>query len=99
MKTTIASVGLGGEATSTESKIKRHSMLLRDSDSEDEIIVTSRLESAGIIPDQVVDFFAPFVNKLTNKDAGYRLQKLKKFREDSQMQTLAKAVFDFRMDD
>ena len=34
-----------------------------------------------------------------NKDTGFRLQRLKAYREDGHMQSLARAVFDFSMDD
>ena len=46
-----------------------------------------------------MECFSWFSNKFANKDAGYRLNKLKLYREDSQMQSLAKSVFDFSMND
>ena len=69
-------------------------MLINDSDSDDNILNRGLDESV-----QAVECFSWCSNKFANKDAGYRLNKLKLYREDSQMQSLAKSVFDFSMDD
>ena len=45
------------------------------------------------------DYFKPFTNKSAKKDPGKILSKLKEFRENSNIQILAKAVFDFSMND
>ena len=67
--------------------------MLNDSDSDD------NNENEGVEDVGYVDCFSWFNNKCANKDAGYRLNKLRMFREDSQMQSLAKSVFDFNMND
>ena len=46
-----------------------------------------------------VEFFEPFHNKFTKKSEGERFQSLKIYREDNNMQLMAKAVFDFSMED
>ena len=74
-------------------------MILNDSDSDDTISNTTSLDRNLDESLETVDCFGWFNNKLINKDADYRLKKLKVFREDSQMQSLAKSVFDFSMDD
>ena len=44
-------------------------------------------------------FFDAFQNKFTKATEGERLRSLKAYREDSNMQNMAKAVFDFSMTD
>ena len=83
----------GGESSSSNKQIKKLSILLNDSDSDD------NNENEGVEDVGYVDCFSWFNNKCANKDAGYRLNKLRMFREDSQMQSLAKSVFDFSMND
>ena len=68
-------------------------MLLNDSDSDDDNL------KEGVDDGEFVDCFGWFNNKFANKDAGYRLNTLKMYRENSQMQSLAKSVFDFSMND
>ena len=84
MNTSNISAGLGGKTISIDNQIKKLSILLNDSDSEDNANTTTRSESIRDECEQVVKCFGSFVNKFTNKDAGYRLKKLKLFREDSQ---------------
>ena len=97
MNKSNTSADLGGEAISVYFKIKKHSVLLHDSDSEDNVNITTRSESIREVCEQVVECFGLFSNKFLNKDAEYRLKKLKLFREDSQMQSLPKSVFDLSM--
>ena len=77
----------GGESSSSNKQIKKLSILLNDSDSDDND------QNEGVEDVGFVDCFSWFNNKCANKDAGYRLNKLRMFREDSQMQSLAKSVF------
>ena len=93
MNTTNAPTNLGGENTASNKQIKKLSLLLNDSDSDDNIL------KEGVDEGEFVDCFSWFNNKFVNKDAGYRLSKLKMYRENSQMQSLAKSVFDFSMND
>ena len=80
--------------------IKKHSLSLQDSSSDKESEKNTRRPTAVNIKDINADeFFAPFRNKCVKKDMGSRMNRLKAYREDSLMQTLAKAVFDFSMDD
>ena len=99
MHTTNTSAGLGGDINSTNKQIKKLSLLLNDLDSDDDISNTTSLDRNLEESLQTVEWFGWFNNKFINKDADYRLKKLKLFREDSQMQSLAKSVFDFSMDD
>ena len=50
-------------------------------------------------PTPVEEFFDAFANKFTDKDAAYRDHKLKSFREDCNIQVMAKTAFDFNLDD
>ena len=100
MNTSNSSVGLGGEANTSNKQIKKLSILLNDSDSDDDYISNQTIIDKTTNENlQMVEHFDGFNNKFLNKDAAYRLKKLKLFREDDQMQSLAKAVFDFSMDD
>ena len=45
------------------------------------------------------DFFEAFVNKFMDKEAVYKANKLKIFREDCTVQVMAKIVFEFNLDD
>ena len=45
------------------------------------------------------EFSEPFHNKFTKKSEGERFQSLNIYREDNNMQLMAKAVFDFSMED
>ena len=92
MNTTNAQTNLGGENTSSNKQIKKLSLLLNDSDSDD-----NNLKEG--VEGEIIDCFSWFNNKFANKDAGYRLSKLKMYRENSQMQSLAKSVFDFSMNE
>jgi len=65
---------------------------LEDSDSE-EVDRSCIKETAEV----EAEFFEPFHNKFTKKSEGERFQSLKIFREDNNMQLMAKAVFDFSM--
>ena len=94
MNTANTSTNLGGENASANKQIRKFPLLINDSDSDDNILNVGLDESV-----QTVECFSCFNNKFANKDAGYRLSKLKMYREDSQMQSLAKSVFDFSMDD
>ena len=67
---------------------------MKDSDSE-EVDRSCIKETAEV----EVEFFEPFHNKFTKKSEGERFQLLKIFRENSNMQLMAKAVFDFSMED
>ena len=40
-----------------------------------------------------------FHNNFTKKDARYKMKSLKAYREDSTLQSLARVVVDFRLDD
>ena len=82
-------------------------MLLQDSSSDSDTNATAR---RPIIADKgpldasrgdaiVNEFFTAFQNKYNNKDIGFRMARLKAYREDSTMQSLARAVFDFSLDD
>ena len=99
MNTANTSAGLGGEINSSSKQIKQLSLLLNDSDSDDDIYNTTNLNRNLDDCVQTVECFGWFNNKFLNKDAEYRLTKLNIYREDSQMQSLAKSVFDFSMDD
>ena len=46
-----------------------------------------------------VEFSKPFYNKFTKKSEGERFPSLKIYREDNNMQLMAKADFDFSMED
>ena len=61
---------------------------LDDSDSETKYRKTAEFE-----------FSEPFHNKFTKKSEGERFQSLKIYREEHNMQLMAKAVFDFSMED
>ena len=50
-------------------------------------------------PSPVEEFFDAFANKFTDKDAAYREHKLRSFREDCNIQVMAKTAFDFNLDD
>ena len=50
-------------------------------------------------PSPVEEFFDVFANKFTDKDAAYREHKLRSFREDCNIQVMAKTAFDFNLDD
>ena len=82
------------EANSKVEAIRKHSVLLEDSDSE-EVDRSCIKETADI----EVEFFEPFHNKFTKKSEGERFQLLKIYSEDNNMQLMAKAVFDFSMED
>jgi len=99
MHTTNTYVGFGGDINSTNKQIKKLSMLLNDSYSDNDISNTTSLDRNLDESLHTVECFGWFNNEFINKDADYRLKKLKLFREDSQMQLLAKSVFDFSMDD
>ena len=88
-------VGLLGEFNLQES-LKKHSILLNDSESENEDNIITATSNVGVTTNE---FFDSFQNKYVNKDTGFRLQRLKAYREDGHMQSLARAVFDFSMDD
>ena len=94
MSSSQKSTNLLAETMAKAEAIKKHSVLLEDSDSEEAdrsyIKETAEIE---------VEFFEPFHNKFTKKSEGERFQLLKIFREDSNMQLMAKAVFDFSMED
>ena len=93
MNATNAQTNFGGENTSRNKQIKKLSLLLNDSDSDD------NNQNEGVEDVDFVDCFSWFNNKCANKDAGYTLNKLRMYRENSQMQALAKSVFDFSMND
>ena len=61
---------------------------LDDSDSETKYGKTAEFE-----------FSEPFHNKFTKKSEDERLQSFKIYREDNNMQIMAKAVFDYSMED
>ena len=75
---------------------RKFSMLFQDSDSEgnershDETIQKEAVDQ---------DHFEAFHNKFSDKTEGQRHQCLKALKEDSHMQNMAKAVFDFSMTD
>ena len=46
-----------------------------------------------------MDYFDCFVNKFTKATEGEKLKSLKAYREDSNVQNMAKAVFDFSLTD
>ena len=93
MNTSNTSTNLGGGNASANKQSRKFSLLINDSDSDDNIL------KEGVDEGETVDCFSWFNNKFANKDAGYRLSKLKMYREDSQMQSLAQSVFDFSMND
>ena len=102
MATTQLQTGLFVESIFSDSAIRKHSILLNDSsdsDSNDNTNIAN--ENIETISGERLasEFFGVFTNKFTNKDLGVRMQKLKLFREDGHMQSLARAVFDFSMDD
>ena len=61
---------------------------LDDSDSETKYRKTTEFE-----------FSEPFRNKFTKKSEDERFQSFKIYREDNNMQIMAKAVFDYSMED
>ena len=80
--------------------IKKHSLFLQDSSSDSESETHKNKPTADNIEDIAAnEFFTPFRNKYVKKDLSFRMNRLKAYREDSLMQTLAKAVFDFSPDD
>ena len=85
-----------GEFNLQEESLKKHSILLNDSESENEDNIITATSNVGVTTNE---FFDSFQNKYVNKDTGFRLQRLKAYREDGHMQSLARAVFDFSMDD
>ena len=90
---------LAGEAQTPKESLKKLSVLHKSSsESEIEDSVHRQTVSNKEVT-AATDFFSAFQNKHTNKDAGYRLSRLKAYREDSQMQNLATAIFDFSLDD
>ena len=102
-----SSAGVVGEAQMREGSIIKYSMLLQDSSSDSDTNATAR---RPIIADKgpldankgdatVNEFFTAFQNKYNNKDIDFRMARLKAYREDSTMQSLARAVFDFSLDD
>ena len=84
------------EANSRGDTLKKNSVMLQDSDSEGnetKPTETVNKEASGS------DFFDAFLNKFTKKNEGERLQALNAYREYSNMQKMAKAVFDFSITD
>ena len=75
---------------------RKHSVLLDDSDSEG---VDKSMETNYIKATAEIEFFEPFHNKFTKKSEGERFQSLKIYREDNDMQLMAKAVLDFCIED
>ena len=101
-----SSAGVVGEAQMREGSIIKYSMLLQDSSSDSDTNATAR---RPIIADKgpldankgdatANEFFTAFQNKYNNKDVGFRMARLKSYHEDSLMQSLARAVFDFNLD-
>jgi hypothetical protein len=88
------------ELSLKESTLKKHSVLLfdssSDSDGEGNERKTTETNNEEVSSNE---FFDAFHNKFTKKDAGYRMKSLKAYREDGIMQSLARSVFDFSMDD
>ena len=85
-------VGLLGALNLQEESLKKHSVLLNDSESESEDNSITATSNVGVTTNELFDSFQ---NKYVNKDTGFRLQRLKAYREDGHMQSLARAVFDF----
>ena len=83
MNTTNAPTNLGGENISTNKQIKKLSLLINDSDSDDNILKEG-------VEGETIDCFSWLNNKFANKDAAYRLSKLKMYREKSQLQFIKK---------
>ena len=67
-----------------------------DSDSEGNERSSPKTVDKGI---SSLDYFDCFVNKFTKATEGERLKNVKAYREDSNVQNMAKAVFDFSMTD
>ena len=102
-----SSAGVVGEAQMREGSIIKYSMLLQDSSSDSDTNATARrpiIADKGPLDSNIGvatanEFFTAFQNKYNNKDIDFRMARLKAYREDSTMQSLAKAVFDFSLDD
>ena len=77
--------------------IRKHYVLLDDSDSDGADKSTDRnyIKEAAEVE---VEFFEPFHSRFTKKSEGERFQNLKIYREDNNMQLIAKAVFDYSME-
>ena len=75
-------------------------MLLQDSSSDPDTNATARRPMDSNKGDATAnEFFTAFQNKCNNKDIGFRMARSKAYREDSTMQSLARAVFDFNLND
>ena len=85
-----------GETNLSGDAIRRHSVMFLDSDSEGNERSSPKTVDKGI---SSLDYFDCFVNKFTKATEGERLKNLKAYREDSNVQNMAKAVFDFSMTD
>ena len=85
-----------GETNFSGDAIKRHSVMFLDSDYEGNENSTPKSvdkEHLGL------EYFDGFKNKFTKATEGERLKSLKAYREDNNVQNMAKAVFDFSMID
>ena len=80
-----------------QATIKKHSTLslfFESSDSEEELHILQ-----PEIVETSTENFMHFLNKYATKDANFRALRLKAYREDATMQSFAKVVFDFGIDD
>ena len=94
---------LVAESLYMQDQIKKHSTLFNNS-SNDENEQERNLanEALTLKPAPFTAFFLFYMlslDKFKDKDAEYRANKLKLFREDCSIQIMAKTAFDFNLDD